>query len=159
MQITHYIYSVAEVAASTLVKGETQSFRNIPGRDSICLYLKTGALKIIETPADNINTVWSASKELGYRLSNTPGIVRVEAIEDTTLICIAKKDNVDRQVSFDIIGSTHHTIPAGQGFIVVDGVVSFHDADRDIIADYLSYVKPRDYDLLVTGPAEIILIK
>lgn len=158
MQVEHYIYSVAEVASSKLTGGETSTFRIYPGTESLGLYLKTGSLKIIETSAPNNGYVWNAEKALKPRLHTDATVIRVEALEDSELICIARRLNTDREVQYNIMGSTL-TLPASWGFIVVDGTVTFNDQGNEIQAGYLQYVKPRDYDLTLNGPAEVVFIR
>ena len=160
MRVISYSFSACGAAFVTLEPNEEYRFADIAASRSIGLFMLAGDTEIIEGPVQ------------GQTFTQSQGLVMNDAVSgwsNTTVgqgdmlikagpngahwLCLSE-DGVSREIEHHFVDG-QMTLPAGWGVIVASGSVEA----ENLIAITGKYFRPRVQDILVSGTADLLLVR
>lgn len=161
MRIEQFSYSPLDVVIVTLDPNEVFGFTQEAVSKSYGTFKLTGDSwghtgPTGETYYTQPHAKWQPNDETGFS-NDAVGhtLMKVTAgPEGATWLCLSRNSTREREVQYVHVEGDY-TLPPGWGFVVAQGEVS---ADGRI-ASQARYFKPRTSDVVVTGNADLLLVR
>lgn len=155
-----YKHAGFDLDVVTMSGGERFLFQQEASSASFGVFYIFGNTTMIEgaVPGRVFDTVggWRPNAEHGWSndVVGHAAMLLEAAPEGVQWICMSRNGTGEREVQHLVVSGSA-TIPAGWGFVVATGSVTFEGKT----ADQFAYAKPRTADFEVVGSADLLLVR
>lgn len=153
-------YSSADVDVVTMAPGERYLFRQDASSASFGVFYLYGYTTMVEgaVPGRVFNSVgeWRPNAADGWSndVVGHDAMLLEAGPEGAQWICISSNGSGAREIQHVHVTDSAF-IPAGCGVLVAAGEISF----GSVVAQQFQYIRPREADMLVSGAADLLLLR